>query len=84
MKVTLKLFASLTDWLPAEARSTNRVELEFAEPPTVNEVIEKFSLPSKSVHLVLINGAYIYPADRATKTLADNDVLAIWPPIAGG
>jgi sulfur-carrier protein len=84
MKVTLKLFASLTDWLPADARASNRVELEFAEPPTVQQVIDRFALPAKSVHLVLINGSYVYPPDRATKLLAENDVLAIWPPIAGG
>jgi len=36
------------------------------------------------VHLVLINGSYVAPEDRATRTLVDGDVLAIWPPIAGG
>jgi molybdopterin converting factor small subunit len=38
----------------------------------------------KLVHLVLVNGHYINPEDRATRTLAEGDVLAIWPPIAGG
>ncbi len=36
------------------------------------------------VHLVLVNGKYVEPADRMTRTLIDGDVLAIWPPIAGG
>jgi molybdopterin synthase sulfur carrier subunit len=36
------------------------------------------------VHLVLINGKYIEPAMRLSQTLVEGDVLAIWPPIAGG
>jgi len=36
------------------------------------------------VHLVLVNGSYIAPEQRASQTLAEGDVLAIWPPIAGG
>jgi molybdopterin converting factor small subunit len=36
------------------------------------------------VHLVLINGKYIEPEKRLTQTLQEGDVLAIWPPIAGG
>jgi len=37
------------------------------------------------VHLVLVNGKYIAPADRRMSyTLQEGDALAIWPPIAGG
>jgi len=36
------------------------------------------------VHLVLVNGHYVAPEVRATRQLVENDVLAIWPPIAGG
>ncbi|TAG81417.1 MAG: MoaD/ThiS family protein [Betaproteobacteria bacterium] len=84
MKITFKLFASLTDYLPPEARRANQLELEYSEAPTVNQVIERFSLPPKLVHLVLINGAYVQPEARASRTLNDGDALAIWPPIAGG
>ncbi len=84
MKITFKLFASLTDYLPPEARRANQLELEYIEAPTVNQVIERFSLPPKLVHLVLINGAYVQPEARASRTLNDGEALAIWPPIAGG
>jgi molybdopterin converting factor small subunit len=36
------------------------------------------------VHLVLVNGKYIAPEHRHSQTLEEGDVLAIWPPIAGG
>ncbi len=84
MHITLKLFASLTDYLPPEARYTNILQLEVAPDATISQIIEPFGLPSKMVHLVLINGSYIEPDKRLTQTLVEGDVLAIWPPIAGG
>jgi molybdopterin converting factor small subunit len=75
MKITLKLFATLTDYLPPDARRSNLVEIEVSPAS---------SILHKLVHLVLVNGHYINPEDRATRTLLEGDVLAIWPPIAGG
>ncbi len=84
MKITLKLFASLTDFLPATDRVGNITQLNVAPESTILQIIEPFGLPMKLVHLVLVNGTYIDPDKRATKTLVEGDVLAIWPPIAGG
>ena len=84
MQITFKLFASLTDYLPPEARYTNVVQLDVAPEASISQIIEPFGLPPKMVHLVLINGKYIEPERRLTQTLAEGDVLAIWPPIAGG
>jgi len=84
MKIILKLFASLTDYLPLESRYTNVVELELAPATRIDQVVEQWHLPDKLVHLVLVNGTYIAPQMRATQVLNEGDVLAIWPPIAGG
>lgn len=84
MKITFKLYASLTDYLPPQARGDNQVQLDVAPGATIAQVSEPFGLPHKLVHLVLVNGVYVPPAERATRTLVDGDVLAIWPPIAGG
>jgi sulfur carrier protein ThiS len=84
MKITLKLFASLTDYLPAESKYTNIVEMDIAPETTIGQLVEQYRLPPKQVHLVLVNGSYIAPEQRASQTLAEGDVLAIWPPIAGG
>lgn len=83
MKITFKLFATLTDYLPAERRY-NAVDLEVDENTTIHDLVARFNLPEKLVHLVLINGVYIAPEARATRTFRDGDVLAIWPPVAGG
>lgn len=84
MKVTFKLYASLTDHLPEAARRGNRVELEVPDGTTIGQLIEPYRLPPKLVHLVLVNGVYIQPEQRAGHALVEGDVLAIWPPIAGG
>ncbi|MBP8184000.1 MAG: MoaD/ThiS family protein [Rhodoferax sp.] len=84
MNITLKLFASLTDYLPVESKYTNIVALDIAPETTIVQLVERYRLPPKEVHLVLVNGSYIAPELRASKTLVEGDVLAIWPPIAGG
>jgi sulfur carrier protein ThiS len=84
MNITLKLFASLTDYLPAESKYTNIVALDIAPETTILQLVERYRLPAKEVHLVLVNGSYVAPENRVSKTLVEGDVLAIWPPIAGG
>ena len=34
--------------------------------------------------LVILNGSFVRVADRSTRNLVQGDVLAIWPPGAGG
>jgi sulfur carrier protein ThiS len=84
MRVTFKLFATLQDYLPADARSTNTLQLEIAEGTSVQELIERFGLPRQSCKLVLVDGIYVPHAERANSVLRDGAAVAIWPPIAGG
>lgn len=83
MKLTFKLFATLTDYLPPE-RKYNAVELEVAPETRLGDLIARFKLPEKMVHLVLVNGVYVEPAQRGARSLTEGDVIAIWPPVAGG
>ena len=84
MQITFKLFATLTDYLPPEARRGNQLTLDVPPDAPIARIIEPYGLPPKLVHLVLVNGKYIAPEDRGTTTLTEGDVLAIWPPVAGG
>jgi sulfur carrier protein ThiS len=84
MQVTLKLYATLAEHLPAELRTTHRLPLDLAAGTTVADVIGQQKLPPKLCHLVLVNGFYIPPGERASRELQPDDELAIWPPIAGG
>lgn len=84
MRITFKLYASLTQHLPADAQRSNQVSLEIPDGTPIAKIIEPFGMPEKLVHLVLVNGVYVAPAERLTYVPKDGDVLAIWPPIAGG
>ncbi len=83
MRVTLKLFASLAPHMP-DGAVDNAVEVEVEEGATVFGVFDRFGVPRQKAHLVLINGLYVAPAERATRALEDGDALAAWPPVAGG
>ncbi len=84
MKITFKLFAHLQDYLPPEGKKTNALTLELQEGTTVAQVVERFGLPQKLVHLVLIDGNFVPPAERDGRALREGETLAIWPPVAGG
>ena len=84
MKVALKLYATLSDYLPIEARKTNRLDLEVEPGTTPLQLIERYALPLKLCHLVLIDGVFVPRELRATRVIKDGEVLAIWPPVAGG
>jgi sulfur carrier protein ThiS len=88
MQVTFKLFAMLSDHLPQQVegrhREGNAIVLELPEGTTVQQVIDRFNLPAKLVHLVLIDGAFVPKEARAERALKEGETLAIWPPIAGG
>jgi len=84
MKITLKLFASLAVHLPVEARSRHRMDLEVEAGTTVAEVIRSQGVPLGQCAIVLVDGVWLAAAELATRVLAEGEVLAIWPPVAGG
>jgi sulfur carrier protein ThiS len=80
---TLKLYASLSSYLPVGARD-NKVAIEVSATDTVASIIARYQLPERLVHLVLVDGVYIDPDNRTMRILRPGEVLAIWPPVAGG
>lgn len=83
MRVTLKFYATLADYLPPGSKN-NRVEIDIAGETTIEAIVQSYALPPKLTHLVLVNGVFVPPDERATTSLKEGDVLAVWPPIAGG
>ena len=83
MRVRIKLYATLADYLPAGTKG-NEADLDVAEDATPATVIAQLGLPEKMCHLVLLNGVYVEPSARAVLTFSDGDALAMWPPVAGG
>jgi len=84
MKIKFKLYATLQDLLPAGAVK-NAVDIDVADDVSLNELIDRFKVPRDLAHLVLVNGVFHCKEDRDKRqTLVENDVVAIWPPVAGG
>lgn len=74
--VTIKLFANLRELGPAKT-----IE-KFRKDTNVLYILEKYHLPFKEMKLIiLINGKPHITPDHVLK---DGDVLAIFPPLAGG
>jgi sulfur carrier protein ThiS len=88
VRITFKLFATLAEYLPREheghVRVGNELPLDVPEGTTLEAVVSRFPMPRALVHLVLVNGEFILPEERATRVLREGDAVAIWPPIAGG
>ena len=84
IRITLKLYATLMAFLPEANRRQHAIELNVPEGATLDAVIAPFGLPKALVFLVLVNGVFIPPSARARHRFEDGDVLAIWPPVAGG
>ncbi len=83
MKITLKLYASLGSFLPPAAER-NQIQIEIADNLSVGEVLQNFNIPMESCHLILVNGIFTPPVTSHSKQLSSGDVVAVWPPIAGG
>lgn len=83
MKIKLKLYATLSNFLPPGAQR-NEIELDIPPGTSVGDLLEQHNVPMEKCHLILINGVFS-PPSRAGKTpLSEADTVAIWPPIAGG
>jgi len=83
MKITLKLYAVLGQYLPQGAKK-NEIDIEVEDAATITSVLDAHGVPPEHCHLVLVNGIYTAPSERAEKALCDGDALAVWPPVAGG
>lgn len=83
MQVTLKLFASLGTFLPPGAKR-NKTLLDIDKDTTILALLDSHNVPREKCHLVMLNGVFHAPEDRGKVALKEGDVLAVWPPVAGG
>lgn len=79
MKVTLALFAYLSDYQPDGLGGRAPRTFDLAEATTIHEVIASLGLPDQP-RIVFVNGRHA----EETDALTDGDRLAIFPPVAGG
>ncbi len=74
MKVEVRLFAGFR-----EGRF-NRQVMDLPSAATLRDLVGQLGIPEKQVSLPLINGRY----SSMDQPLADDDVAALFPAVAGG
>jgi len=77
MKISLKLYTVLKDYLPA---NMDRDTLELPAEAKVADVITLLNIPQDLPKIILINGIQKSPE----AALREGDELNIFPPISGG
>jgi sulfur carrier protein len=75
MVVEVKLFATFR-----EGRF-NEKELELQEESSLGDLLKYLKIPEQDAKVIIINGVAVPAVEHK---LNDHDVIAIFPPIAGG
>lgn len=84
MKIRLKLFAHLMEYLPTELEDKHTAVLHVDEDTTPYQLIDELHIPRQMAHLVLLNGVFLRPDERNKPVLKEEDTIAVFPPVAGG
>jgi molybdopterin synthase sulfur carrier subunit len=79
MEIQVKLFATLRKYLPPGAVN-KATTVSLAEGATVADALERLEVPLAEAHLILVNGHH----REVSQTLHSGDVVAVFPPVAGG
>ena len=83
MKIHLKTGGMLVEYLP-RGTPGDEVELDVPEGSTPLSVMQRVGFPLDEQYLVALNGTIVTQSQRGETTLAENDELAVMPPLRGG
>ncbi len=79
MKVEVRLFATFGAYLPPGSTSGTAM-IDVPEGATVADVAAHLGIPAALPRMALVNGEDADPGRR----LASDDVVTLFPPLAGG
>lgn len=79
MKIEVDLFAALANFLPKDSHGSHAI-IDVPEDCTVADLARVLGIPSEMPWIALVNG-HEAPTEQQ---LAANDVVAMFPPLAGG
>ena len=82
-QINVKFFASLRRFMPENA-TNGEAAVDCADDATILSTLTDLHLPLEQCHLVILNGIFVPPDERASTSFAEGDTLAVWPPVAGG
>jgi molybdopterin converting factor small subunit len=81
MRVYIKIYASLRQYVPNSAELTRKEGWDVVEGASVEDVLKELHFPENLRILALINGAHCL--DRRAP-LKDGDSLLLYPLMSGG
>jgi molybdopterin converting factor small subunit len=79
MKVELKLFATFRQYLPPGTVGS-AATVEIAAGTRVADLLSRFGVPHQASTMILVNGR----SAGLERVLEENDVVAVFPAMAGG
>jgi len=79
MKIELRLFASLSRYLP-ERQTGNLCAMEIPEGTSIKELLQRLAIPGEIRKIIIVNGVHA----GESQTLAEGDRIGVFPPVAGG
>ena len=83
MKIKLRLFAILQEYLPPDSANGETL-IDRPEGATIPEVLETVGVPLNLAHILFVNGRHVLRPILASHRLQDGDTLSVFPAIGGG
>jgi len=83
MKIRLRLFATLQEYLPPGS-SGGEALIEQPDDATIPDVLATVGVPLNLAHILFVNGRHVLRPNLASHRLQDGDTLAAFPAIGGG
>ncbi len=80
INIEVQLYFDLANYLPAVAKD-RKFSITLGEKSTIQNLLNKLGLPEDITKVILVNG--IKPNSNEIQ-LQNDDVVAIFPPMAGG
>ena len=75
MKVTVKLFAELRDFLPPKSDNSSCV-VKIRNGDTVSAVLKELKIPENEVHMIFVNSGQA----KKNAVVSDGDTISAFPP----
>ena len=79
MEIEVKLFATLSDYLPKESDRFS-CKMSIDGHTRIQDILLRLNIPEEMPKIILVNGVH----GKNDQVLKEGDVVSIFPPVAGG
>ncbi|MBN1105856.1 MAG: MoaD/ThiS family protein [Deltaproteobacteria bacterium] len=80
MRIELRLYASLSRYMPVQGSGGQPEMAEVAEGTTIRELLEGLGVPLGAIKVIFLNGIHA----KGEAVLKEGDRVGVFPPVAGG